>query len=70
MKFDTAKSVHQYFDDQAIKEYVEDRIKVLHTHLEDVRSMDEVCQTQGKIMELRYLLKAKEYAKAVLEKGR
>jgi len=67
MKRETAKLVHNYFDQAALEIYVKDRVDSLHDILEDCRDMHEVGQTQGAIIELKRLLKAKEYAENILK---
>ena len=69
MKFETAKEVHATFDEIAIKAYVEDRISELHVSLETIPEA-ALAEVQGQIRELRYLLRAKGYARDVLEKAK
>lgn len=69
MQVNTAKEVHATFDEIAIKAYVEDRIQELHVILETVPEA-ALSEVQGQIKELRYLLRAKGYARDVLEKAK
>ena len=62
---EVAKEVHSHFDQTAIEAYVIDRINALHFALETAK--EEVANIQGRIAELKLLLKAKDYARDVLE---
>ena len=69
MKRETAKIVHQFFDQDALEAYVEDRISELHVILETVPEA-ALCEVQGQIFELKRLLKAKTYAEDVLKSAK
>ena len=69
MQRDTAKAVHAYFDQIAIEMYVHDRINELHVSLETIPEA-ALSEVQGQILELRRLLKAKQYAEDVLKNGK
>ena len=69
MKEQVAKNVHRDFLQDTIVEYVEDRIDELHVSLETIHP-DSLLEVQGRVKELRYLLRAKQYAKDVLEKAK
>ncbi len=64
-----ARTVNQFFDQEALKAYVDIRINSVYRSLEDAQDLEEMFQLQGRIKELRQLLKAREYAEAVLKKG-
>lgn len=69
MKKETAKIVYQFFDPEALKAYVEDRIAELHVILETVPEA-ALSGVQGQIVELRRLLKARTYAEDVLKSAK
>lgn len=61
-----AKEIYANFDKEAIEAYVNYRVGELHSKLEDATG-DAILKYQGAIAEVRLLLKAKDYAKRVLE---
>lgn len=67
MKRETAKIVHQFFDQEALKAYIEDRTQELYQALGFAENIEKVRLHQGALRELELLLKAKQYAKNVLE---
>lgn len=69
MKLETAKLVNHYIDfdaETALRTYIEDRINELHKYLENCPVI-HVENAQGKIEELRSLMRIKEYAHNVLK---
>jgi len=66
VKRETARVVNQFFDQIAIETYAKDRVNDIHFLME---SCDEgsLKRYQGAIEELKSLLRAKEYAEAVLK---
>ena len=64
---EVAKIVHRFFDQQALEVYVKDRLESLYKSFEYTKSFEEVEHIKGCIDELRYLVRAKEYAENTLK---
>lgn len=68
-----AKSLFHLFSNPETKEtlekYLEFRIKEAHKALENTDSLENTAKYQGRIHELRYLLKTRENTLNILNKG-
>lgn len=67
MKPEIARVIFRDFPDDTIKEYTEDRIKILQASLELATTWEQVLRLQGQVAEARYFLKSREYAENVLK---
>lgn len=69
MKTSTSQTVIRGFQQDDLEEYVKDRLETLSRDFEDV-SPDRLGELQGRIKEVKLLLKIRERAQNVLEQAR